>query len=153
LDEVKRRRLDVTPLNESIVREELRRTFGMAVMVQKTLPAILGAVAASRHVLIDGLYSQSEYVLLKSHLSGQLKTIAVHANRSVRAERLARRPVRPLTFAEMDVRDEKEVALLEKAPPIALADFHILNNADMASFAEGLRSCMRQIVPESASSG
>jgi len=147
LEEVRRRGLDVTPSNESTVREELRRAFGMDVMAQKTLPAILGAAAASRHVLIDGLYSQSEHVLLKSHLAGQLKTIAVHSDRSVRAERLARRPVRPLTAEEMDLRDMKEISLLEKAPPIALADFHVLNNGDIASFATALRSIFGRLFP------
>jgi dephospho-CoA kinase len=149
LDEVKQRGLELTPMNESIVREGLRQEFGMDVMAQKSLPTILGAVASSRNVLIDGLYSQSEYVLLKRHLGDRLKTIAVHSNKSIRAERLARRPMRPLTIQEMDLRDEKEIALLEKAPPIALADFHVLNNADIDSFAIALRSCLLRIFPKS----
>jgi dephospho-CoA kinase len=147
LQEVKARGLEVTPQNEAIVREDLRKKFGMDVMAQKSLPAILAAVAQSRHVLIDGLYSQSEYVLLRQHLSDRLKTVAIHANKSVRAARLANRPVRPLTLREMEQRDDKEVGLLEKAPPIALADFHILNNADIASFTKELRSCLSQIFP------
>jgi dephospho-CoA kinase len=142
LDEVKKRGLDVTPINESVVREELRRDFGMDVMAARSLPAILGAMRSSRNVLIDGLYSQSEYVLLKRHISNRLKTIAIHSDKSVRAERLASRPLRPLTVEEMELRDEREVALLEKAPPIALADYHVLNNADMASFISELRSCL-----------
>ena len=146
LDEVKARGLAVTAGNEAMVREELRRDHGMAVMAQKSLPAILRAVGASRHVLIDGLYSQSEYVLLQRELAGRLMTIAIHSDKLVRAERLGRRPVRPLTLAEMELRDEKEIALLEKAPPIVLADFHVLNNVDMASFVTALRACVSQLL-------
>ena len=146
LEEVKQRGLEVTSTNEAVVRESLRREFGMDVMAQKSLPRILSAVAASKHVLIDGLYSQGEYVLLKRYLPGRLKTIAVHSNKSVRAERLAKRPVRPLTLEEMDLRDEKEIALLDKAPPIALADFHVLNNGDIASLETALGACLQQIV-------
>jgi dephospho-CoA kinase len=142
LEEVRLRGLDVTPSNEALVREQLRRDFGMAVMALKTLPRILGA---SGPVLIDGLYSQSEYVLLKSHLRDKLKTIAIHSDKSVRAERLGRRPVRPLTLAEMEVRDEQEISRLEKAPPIALADFHVLNNGDLDGLAAGLRTCLREM--------
>jgi dephospho-CoA kinase len=148
LDEVKATGLEVTPANESLVRESLRRDFGMDVMATRSLPAISRAVASGRHVLIDGLYSQSEYVLLQRHLAGRLKTIAIHSDKSVRAGRLAARPVRPLTLEEMELRDQREVAALEKAPPIVLADFHVLNNADMTSFAAALRSCFDRIVPD-----
>jgi dephospho-CoA kinase len=147
LEEVRQRGLEVTPLHEAMVREDLRREFGMDVMAKKSLPRILAAGGSGRDVLIDGLYSHSEYVLLKHHLGRRLRTIAVHSNRSVRAERLANRPIRPLTPEEMDLRDEKEIALLEKAPPIALADFHVLNNNDMASYIAALRTCFAQIDP------
>jgi hypothetical protein len=82
LDEVKATGLEVTPANESLVRESLRRDFGMDVMATRSLPAISRAVASGRHVLIDGLYSQSEYVLLQRHLAGRLKTIAIHSDKS-----------------------------------------------------------------------
>jgi dephospho-CoA kinase len=146
LDEVRKRGLEVTPQNESIVREDLRREFGMDVMAQKSLSTIMSAVSCSKNVLIDGLYSQSEYVLLKRHLGSQLKTIAVHSNKSIRAVRLGTRSVRPFTVDEMDLRDEKEIALLEKAPPIALADFHVLNNADIALFTDSLRFCLFNMI-------
>jgi len=142
LEEVRGRGLEVTPSNEALVRESLRRDFGMAVMAVKTLPRILGAPG---HVLIDGLYSQSEYVLLKEELGARLKVIAIHSDKSVRAERLGRRPVRPLSLAEMEERDEKEIARLEKAPPIVLADFHVLNNGDLDALAAGLRGCLRRL--------
>jgi dephospho-CoA kinase len=145
LDEIRNRGLEVTHQNEAVVREGLRSEFGMDVMAQKSLPIILRAVASSKNVLIDGLYSQSEYVLLRKNLGDRLKTISIHSNKLVRVERLRHRPVRPLTVEEMDLRDEKEIALLEKASPIALADYHILNNIDMEAFAGELRSCLSKI--------
>lgn len=135
IDEVERRGLEVNQTNERAVREELRATHGMAAMAVLSLAKIRAALDRGEDVLIDGLYSLAEYETL-TEAGLPLVTIAVHADRNVRAERLANRPVRPLTRAEMDARDDAEIRKLDKAPPIVLADHHILNNGDLAALAE-----------------
>ena len=58
-----------------------------------------------------------------------------------RAERLGQRPVRPLTPAEIKERDRTEVENIGKAPPIALADCHFVNDGDLGQlndFADGI---------------
>lgn len=135
LEEVERRGLEVNQTNERAVREELRASHGMAAMATLSLPKINAALERGENVLIDGLYSFAEYEVLTA-AGLPLLTIAVHADRTVRAERLAKRPTRPLSRAEMDARDDAEIRNLDKAPPIVLADHHVLNNGDMAALKD-----------------
>lgn len=135
MEEVERRGLEVNPTNERTVREDLRATHGMAAMATLSLPKINAALERGENVLIDGLYSFAEFEVLTA-AGLPLATIAVHADRAVRAERLSKRPTRPLTRAEMDARDDAEIRNLDKAPPIVLADRHVLNNGDMAALKD-----------------
>ena len=151
IDEVRRRALDVMPENEAMVREDLRKEFGMAVMAERSLPAIRRALAQGRNVLIDGLYSYSEQLLLNDQFGASVKVIAIHASKVVRAQRLAQRKVRPLTPDEMVARDQREIERLEKAPPIALADVHIVNDDDLetldARLAPHVKGLLETAIP------
>jgi dephospho-CoA kinase len=145
LAELKARGLDHTPAAEADVRESLRAEFGMAAMALKSLPSIEAALAAGRDVLIDGLYSYAELKVLREKLGERLRLIAIHARKSVRAERLAGRPVRPLTAEEMAERDKREIDNVEKAQPIALADFHVVNDGSEEMLADALGGCLGEI--------
>lgn len=145
LGELKARGLDHTPDNEALVREDLRAEFGMAAMAHKSLPAIEEALAAGRDVLIDGLYSYAEYKLLGDRFGDALNLIAIHARKSTRVARLAIRPDRPLTADEMRLRDAREVDNLEKAQPIALADYHIVNDGTEAELGAALAECLAAV--------
>lgn len=145
LAELKARGLDHTPAAEADVRESLRAEFGMAAMALKSLPSIEAALAAGRDVLIDGLYSYAELKVLREKLGERLRLIAIHARKSVRAERLAARPVRPLTAEEMAERDRREIDNVEKAQPIALADFHVVNDGSEEMLADALGGCLGEI--------
>ncbi|MBU2533697.1 MAG: AAA family ATPase [Alphaproteobacteria bacterium] len=138
ITEVRARGLDVTPDSERQVREDLRVREGMAVMARRKLPEIRAALDRHGKVLIDGIYSYSELRLLRESFGAALIIVAIHAARSVRAARLAARPVRPLSREEMDARDAAEVEKLEKAQPIALADFHVVNDGTTAELTESL---------------
>jgi len=143
--EVQERGLELNPKNEAIVREELREKYGMAVVAERKLPEIRQALESGSNALIDGLYSYSEFLLLRQALSHQMTVIAIHAKKSVRAKRLAQRPIRPLTPAQMEARDKLEVETLEKAQPIALADFHVLNESDMADLRRSLKRVLSEV--------
>jgi dephospho-CoA kinase len=69
--------------------------------------------------------------------------VAVIASRSIRYERLARRPVRRLSPEEAELRDFAEIEKLEKGGPIAVADYVILNDG---SEEELLRSVDRLLL-------
>lgn len=145
LEEVERRGLDVTPENEKIVRNDLRQQHGMAAMALKKMPEILKSISAGNNVLIDGLYSYAEYKLLRSSHPDNFKVVALHADKYVRIKRLSKRPVRPLTAFQIDERDKSEVEELEKAQPIALADFHVLNNGNILSLTDRLQEVCEKL--------
>ncbi len=128
IDEVKRRGLEVNEKNERAVREELRRTHGMGAFARLSLPKIEALLQEGKRVLIDGLYSFSEYKILKEKYGDGLLVIAVFTPRALRYERLARREERPLTLAEAVSRDYSEIENIEKGGPIALADHTIVND-------------------------
>lgn len=128
VDEVQRRGLDVSPANERFVREELRARHGMAAMAAISLPKLRAALADGRNIIIDGLYSFSEYRLLDRKLGAPLLLVAVAAPRHLRYARLSQRPIRPLSAEEARERDILEIEHLEKGGPIAMADFTLLND-------------------------
>jgi dephospho-CoA kinase len=137
---LKERGLEKNEANERAIREELRRVHGPGAYALLLLPLIREALALGPTVL-DGLYSWTEYKILMAEFPA-MKVIAVYTTRSLRYERLARRPVRPLTPAEAVARDIAEIENLEKGGPIALADYTIFNDGP----EEELRAEMAEIV-------
>jgi dephospho-CoA kinase len=146
IEEIEKRGLPVTEENEASVRLELRREFGMAVMAMKSLSKIEEIIAKDRPVIIDGLYSYSEFTFLRKIFGDRLIVVAVHAPRDLRIERLSRRPVRPLTLQEVNIRDKREVEDLEKAQPIALADIHVVNCSSPKRLFRYLNKCVMPLV-------
>lgn len=128
VNEVARRGWLLTPANERVVREELRANEGMNVIAKRALPILQTALDEHPCVIIDGLYSFSEYKLLHSELGGALVVVAVISERALRYARLANRDERPLTADEAEARDHAEIEKLEKGGPIAIADYTLLNN-------------------------
>jgi dephospho-CoA kinase len=144
VDEVIARGWEVNSENERIVREELRAKEGMAVMAQRALPHLLAGLETHHSVIIDGLYSFSEYTLLKEELDG-LVIVAVFADRDVRYARLATREERPLTAEEAQKRDFDEIRQIEKGGPIALADFTLLNNGEPEALLAALDALLERL--------
>lgn len=141
LDEVKRRGLPVTPLNEQMVREELREKIGMDVCARLSLPLIKEKLAEHSVIVIDGLYSFSEYKTLSATFGESLVVVAVFTSKQLRYRRLTSRVERPLRREEAQERDFSEVEKIEKGGPIALADYTLLNDgtvADLIREAEDL---------------
>jgi dephospho-CoA kinase len=143
--ELSTRGLERNEENERYVRQQLRTEHGMAAYAKLNLPRISGALE-SADVVIDGLYSWEEYLLLKEHYGDRFSTAAVWAAPSTRYRRLASRPVRPLTPDEAASRDRSEIEVINKGGPIAMADFAILNEAsleDMKQHVERMISALR----------
>lgn len=132
LDEVKRRGLPVTPLNEQMVREELRTIIGMDVCARMSLPQINKKLEEHSVIIIDGLYSFSEYKTLGATFGESLVVIAVFTSKRLRYRRLTSRVERPLQLEEAQERDFSEVEKIEKGGPIALADYTLLNDGTVA---------------------
>jgi len=133
-EEVRKRGLELNEENERRVRETLRQEHGMAAYALLNLSRIDLAIK-QRDVVIDGLYSWEEYIMLKNYYGKGLVTLAVWSSPQTRYTRLAAREIRPLTAAEAAGRDWSEVENLHKAGPIAMADFTILNEASLKDLA------------------
>jgi dephospho-CoA kinase len=129
-EEIKRRGLVLNEENERSVREGFRKEHGMAAYAILNLPRIEEARKESP-VIIDGLYSWEEYVVLKKHFGDDFFVVAVYCSPQTRYGRLEHRKIRPLTFAEAAGRDEAEIVKINKGGPIAMADFTIINEGSM----------------------
>jgi dephospho-CoA kinase len=144
LDEIKKRGWLLTPENEKKAREAIRKDYGMAAYAILNLEKITKALI-NLSVVIDGLYSWSEYKVLKEKFKDDLLVIAVTAPRQLRYQRLAARPVRPLTAAEAENRDIVEIENIEKAGPIAMADYTIVNDGALAELNQKIDSVLKEI--------
>jgi dephospho-CoA kinase len=125
-EELLRRGLPVNEANERLVRESLRATRGMAAYALLNLERIDTALQ-SGSVVVDGLYSWEEYLVLKERYGERLVMVAVTASPATRARRLSTRPVRPLTADDLALRDRAEIEKLNKGGPIAMADIMLIN--------------------------
>jgi dephospho-CoA kinase len=144
-DEVSRRGWAINPDNERIVREEIRANEGMDAIARRALPLLKNALLTHDCVVIDGLYSFSEYKLLQPAFEGQLIVVAISCNRHLRYQRLSQRRERPLTAQEAERRDILEIENLEKGGPIAIADYTLLNNDDTESILKQLDGLLTAI--------
>ena len=144
-NEVRNRGWDVNPEHERIVREELRAEHGMAAMAKVSLPKLKSALEAHSHIIIDGLYSFSEYKVLHADLGVPMVVVAIVATRQLRYDRLASRPIRPLTHQEAERRDIQEIETLEKGGPIAIADYTFLNNDGSNDLLQQLDSLLESL--------
>lgn len=143
LDKIKEKGLKINEVNEKKTREGLRKEYGMGAFALLNIPKI-DTLLKKSNVVIDGLYSWSEYKILKEKYSDSLYVIAVYAPPKLRYERLKNRSVendekkrfRPLTEKEAKARDFAEIENIEKGGPIAMADFTILNTGTIEELKE-----------------
>ena len=137
LDEVKKRGLEPKEENEKPIREEFRKRHGMAAFAILNMPKVDEFLSEGKNVLVDGLYSWSEYKELKNKYEDRLIVIAVYSPPKLRYTRLEDRrskykddpKMKYRSFSRKDAksRDYVEIENIEKAGPIAMADFTINN--------------------------
>ena len=142
--EIKKRGLELNEANERYIRELLRQEQGMAAYAKLNLPTI-DSVLKSSNVVIDGLYSWEEYTFLKNYYGVGLYLVAVWASPAARYARLMDRPVRRLTLEEASSRDRAEIENVNKAGPIAMADFTIINEASLKELRRDTKRIISRI--------
>lgn len=145
VDEVLRREQAINAENERVVREEFRAQDGMDAIAKRALPLLQNALRAHPHIVIDGLYSFSEYKTLRLELGAELIVVAIVAERALRYQRLTTRPERPLTPQEAETRDWQEIERIEKGGPIAIADYTLLNNGTQGDLLGALDALLARI--------
>lgn len=146
LHEVAKRGLELTQANEQPIREELREKEGKDFVVKRIVTQIHDLIAAGQHrIVADGLYSWTEYKVLKHEFPGELTVIAIVSPKHLRKQRMANRPLRPLTPAEVDQRDWAEIENIEKGGPIAIADHFIMNSGNEEHYHKQLDEVLEHI--------
>ena len=142
---MKNRGIDDTAENEKLFREELRATNSDDFVFNIVSSQIHDLINAGQHrIIVDGLYSWTEYKALKHDFSGELTVVAIVAPKRIRHRRLTTRPTRPLSQYEADQRDWSDIGDLEKGGPIAIADHFIINDDN----AEKLQNQVDTILEE-----
>ena len=146
LDEVQKRGLELTQENEQPIREELRETEGKDFVVRRIVKQIHDLVGAGQHhIVADGLYTWTEYKVLKHEFPGELTVVAVVTPKHERKFRMAKREIRPLTSEQVDQRDWAEIENIEKGGPIAIADYFIHNDRGLDWLHEQMDSVLHHI--------
>ncbi len=136
-EEMQRLGYDTSVHDEAIqqrVREGLRKEFGMGVAADRIMPRVEAAVDRGENVVIESLYSWSEYKKTKERFGEQFRALAIYAPPKIRYARLKSRPVRPISEDSARSRDYTEIENIEKAGPIAMADWLIQNLGPKESF-------------------
>lgn len=131
---LKERNLPINEENERKVREELRSSGDKGIYAKIFLPKITELFEAGNNVVIESMYSWSEYKYVKEKFGDAFSVLAIITNTPLRRERLLKRDFRPMTFAESMSRDYAEIENIEKGGPIVIADFNILNNGTPEEF-------------------
>lgn len=120
--------LELNNANEKMMRTKLREEFGKDVIVNKIVEQIENLIkSGQKRIIADGLYTWTEYKILKKRFPQELKVVALVPPKNLRHKRIANRPDRKMTLAEVNDRDYNEIETLEKGGPIAIADYFIVN--------------------------
>jgi len=142
--------LPLTEVNERQYRENLRQELGMAAYAIKISPRIKETFtfrsgssfrSGAACIILDGLYSWEEYLYLKEKFP-ELKLLGIYARPEIRRRRLSKRPIRPLDERQAKARDLAELNNLNKAEPIALADYLVINEGSIADFHQALTKAL-----------
>ena len=134
--EIKKRGLEITEHNEKSLREELRKTYGMSAYAQLLLPLIDEKIASKtkgkgQKIVLDGLRSYEELILLKKQFGKDLKVVVIYAPQTLRIKRLSKRATRPLTEQEVKARDYNELTVLNVRKTMKHSEYRIKNIGDL----------------------
>lgn len=140
MDLIKKRGLEPTEVNEKIIRESVRKEHGMGAYALLNIPKF-DELLKKGNVVGDGLYSWSEYKILREKYGNQLVVLAVFAPPELRYSRLVNRTLlstdvslknRPATLESAMSRDFAEIENIEKGGPIAMSDFTLINTGSVS---------------------
>lgn len=155
MDEIKKRKLPMGEESERRVREELRERYGMGAFATLNIPRIEAALDQKKNVVIDGLYSWSEYKILKEKYGDDFLVVAMYASPRIRYQRLSHRSemhpgdvnlkFRSFSPHEARSRDHMEIEHIEKGGPIAMADFVVVNEGNFEEMRAQLETVYTKI--------
>lgn len=144
--EMEKRGIKRTPDSERDFREMIRETEGKDWVVQQVIKEVKDLIAAGqKRIVLDGVYSWTEYKILKHEFPGMLDFIAIVVPKELRYKRVGQRPERPFNKEEIQERDRSEIENLEKGGPIVAADYYVMNDGTVAEMQAQLAEILREI--------
>lgn len=141
-EELRKSGLEINEKNEKFVREQLRKEYGMAAYTLLNKKKIDTTIKKS-DVVIDGVYSWEEYEYLKKEYKN-FYVVAVYASPKIRYKRLAERKIRALKPGESKKRDFAEIENINKAGPITMADFTIVNEGGLEELKRNVENIINK---------
>lgn len=145
-EEVARRGLD-NIADEKFVREDMRAKEGPTVLaIHAARKAQTYIDDGSQVVVLDGLYSWSEYKYLHLVFGSSLLMIAVTAPRQVRYQRILARQDGHRKYTDVQQIIDREIAEienLEKGGPIAYADYTLDNSLGIDQLKQDLTKVLQ----------
>ncbi|MBQ6486497.1 AAA family ATPase [Candidatus Saccharibacteria bacterium] len=146
LKEMENRGIGITPENEKKFREMIRETEGKDWVVLQVVKEVKNLISAGqKRIVLDGLYTWTEYKILKKEFPGKITVLSVVVDKNLRHGRVGKRAERPLNTEEIQERDRSEIENLEKGGPIAIADYYVLNNSTVEDLNNGVDEVLKKI--------
>lgn len=146
-EEVERRGLDNVK-DETFVREDMREKEGLDVLAIHVARKAEDYISKGADVVVlDGLYSWTEYKYLRHLFGDDLLVIATTAPRKARYERILSRKDGHRKYTSVDQiinREVAEIEHLEKGGPIAYADYTINNDESPEKLIEHLEKILKE---------
>ncbi|MBR3176973.1 AAA family ATPase [Candidatus Saccharibacteria bacterium] len=132
--------------SEKIFREEIRKKEGKDFVVKRVVKETKDLIAAGqKRIVLDGLYSWTEYKILRKEFPTEMTVVAIVVPKALRRKRLAIRPDRPFDAQAAAERDRSEIENLEKGGPIAIADYYVDNSGTIKEFHEKFAGLCKEI--------
>lgn len=132
--------------SEKHFREMIRETEGKDWVVRQVIAEVKDLIAAGqKRIVLDGVYSWTEYKTLKHEFPKCLTFMAIVVDKKLRYERVANRPGRSFDTAAIRERDRSEIENLEKGGPIVAADYYVLNNSTIEDMTNRIDEILKEI--------
>ena len=132
--------------SEKKFREQIREEEGKDWVGRQVIAETKDLITAGqKRIVLDGVYSWTEYCALKHEFPKCLTFIAIVVDKQLRYDRVAKRPGRSFDATAIRERDRSEIENLEKGGPIAAADYYILNNGTIEDAESRLDDILKQI--------
>ena len=132
--------------SEKKFREEIREKEGKDWVVNQAIAETKDLIAAGqKRIVLDGVYSWTEYKLLKKAFPKCLTFVAIVVDKNLRYDRVSKRPGRSFDAKAIRERDRSEIENLEKGGPIVAADYYILNNGSIDDIKSRIDEILKEV--------
>ena len=132
--------------SEKKFREEIREKEGKDWVVNQVIAETKDLIrAGQKRIILDGVYSWTEYKILKHEFPKCRTFIAIVVDKHLRYERVAKRKNRAFDGKAIRERDRSEIENLEKGGPIVAADYYILNNGTIEDVKTATDKILKEI--------